>query len=146
MTLSKVLYISWFFLKENIAYWISKSNILFYRTPCNASLAITKAIKGYSCEKWYPDLGMQYLYQKRWPGRLWFVCKVWTTGQPSYSYSLLSSTTSCCQHNHSFNTVSYRFEYFKNSFKLFLMSLMIGTNWVLTFAIPLRTVYFLIHY
>ena len=136
-----MLYIWWFLLKENVAYWPSMLNILFYRTPCSAELAITGAIKGPSCEKWYPELGMEYLYQKRWLRRLCFVYKVFWTGQPSYSYSLLSSTTSSRRHIHSFNTVSFRSEYFKNSFKLFLISLMIGTNWILTFAIPLRTVY-----
>ena len=36
----------------------------------NAALAITEAIKGSSHEKLHQELGLEYLYQRRWVKRL----------------------------------------------------------------------------
>ena len=46
----------------------------------NAALAITGAIKGSSCEKLYQELGLEYLYQRRWARRLCLLYKVFSTG------------------------------------------------------------------
>ena len=82
----------------------------------NAVLAITGAIKRSSREKLYQELGLEYLYQRRWARRLCLLYKVFSTGQPSYIYNLLPSMSSSRQHVNSFNTVSCKSEYFKNSF------------------------------
>ena len=82
----------------------------------NAALAITGAIKGSSREKLYQESGLEYLYQRRWARRLCLLYKVFSTGQPSYIYDLLPPMRSSCRHVNSFNTVSCRSEYFKNSF------------------------------
>ena len=42
----------------------------------NAVLAITGAIKGSSCEKLYQELGMEYIYQRRWARKFCLLCKV----------------------------------------------------------------------
>ena len=82
----------------------------------NAALAITGAIKGSSREKLYQELGLGYLYQRRWARRLCLLYKVFSTGQPSYIYDLLPPMRSSRRHVNSFNTVSCKSEYFKNSF------------------------------
>ena len=82
----------------------------------NAALAITGAIKSSSREKLYQELGLEYLYQRRWARRLWLLYKVFSIGQPSYIYDLLPPMRSSRRHVNSFNTVSCKSEYFKNSF------------------------------
>ena len=42
----------------------------------NATLAITRAIKGSSREKLYQELGLEYLYRRRWTRRLCLLYKV----------------------------------------------------------------------
>ena len=92
----------------------------------NAALAITGAIKGSSREKLYQELGLKYLYRSRWARRLCILYKVLSTGQSSYIYDLLPSLRSFCRHVNSFNFVSCKSEYFKNS--SFLMSFTNGIN------------------
>ena len=82
----------------------------------NTALAITGAIKGPSREKLYLELGLEYLYQRRWAGRLCLLYKVFSTGQPSYIYDLLPSMRRSHRLVNLFNTVSCKSEYFKNSF------------------------------
>ena len=82
----------------------------------NAALAITGAIKGSSREKLYQELGLEYLYQRRWARKLYLLYKVFSTGQPSYIYDLLPPMRSSSRHVNSFNTGSCKSEYFKNSF------------------------------
>ena len=82
----------------------------------NAVLAITGAIKGSSREKLYQELGLEYLCRKRWARRLCLLYKVVTTGHPCYIYDLLPLFRSSCRHVNSFNLVSFKSEYFKNSF------------------------------
>ena len=82
----------------------------------NATLAITGAIKSSSREKLYQELGLEYLYQRRWARRLCLLYKVFSTGQPSYIYDLLPPMRRSCRHVNSFDTVSFKSEYFKNSF------------------------------
>ena len=92
----------------------------------NAVLAITGTIKSSSREKLYQELGLEYLYQRIWAGRLCLLYKVFSTGQPSYIYYLLPPMRSSRLHVNSFNKVSCKSEYFKNL--SFLMSLMNGIN------------------
>ena len=49
----------------------------------NAALAITGAIKGSSREKLYQEIGLEYLYRRRWARRLCLLYKVLSTGQSS---------------------------------------------------------------
>ena len=83
---------------------------------CNAAIAITGAIIGSSREKLYQELGLEYLYRRRWARRLCLLYKVFSTGQPSYIYDLLPPLRSSRQHVNSFNIVTCKSEYFKNSF------------------------------
>ena len=80
------------------------------------ALAITGAIKGSSREKLYQELGLEYLYRRRWARRLCLLYKVLSTGQPSYIYDLLPQLRSFRRHVNSFNLFSCKSEYFKNSF------------------------------
>ena len=82
----------------------------------NAALAVTGAIKSSSREKLYQKLGFKYLYQRRWARRLCLLYKVFSAGQPSYIFDLLPPMRSSRRHVKSFNTVSCKSEYFKNSF------------------------------
>ena len=82
----------------------------------NAALGITGAIKYSSREKLYQELGLEYPYQRRWARRLCLLSKVFSNGQPFYIYDLLPPMRSSRGHVNSFNTVSCKFEYFKNSF------------------------------
>ena len=82
----------------------------------NAALAITGAIKGSSREKLYQELGLEYLYRRRWARRFCLLYKVFSTGQPSYIYDLLPPLRSSRRHVNSFNLVTCKSEYFKNSF------------------------------
>ena len=81
----------------------------------NVALAITGAIKGSSREKLYQELGMEYLYRRRWARRLCLLYKIFQTGQPSYIYDLLPPLRSSRRHVNSFNLVTCKSEYFKNS-------------------------------
>ena len=82
----------------------------------NAALAITGTIKGSSREKLYQALGLEYLYRRRWARRLCLLYKFFSIGQPSYIYDLLPSMRSSRRLVNSFNTVSCKSGYFKNSF------------------------------
>ena len=84
----------------------------------NAALAIAGAIKGSSREKLYQELGLEYLYRRRWARRFYLLYKVFSTGQPSDIYDLLPPMRSSRRHVNSFNTVSCKSEYFKNYFIL----------------------------
>ena len=82
----------------------------------SAALAITGAIKGSSREKLFQELGLEYLYRRRWARRLCLPYNVFSTGQPSYIYDLLPPLRSCHRHVNSFNLVYCKSAYFKNSF------------------------------
>ena len=77
---------------------------VIYNQPSNASypkkieslqyhtaLAVTGAIKGSSRKKLYQDLGLEYLYRRRWARRLPLPYKKFSTGQSSDIYDLLQS-------------------------------------------------------
>ena len=64
----------------------------------------------------YQGLGLKYLYRRKWARKLWLLYKVFSTGQSSYIYDLLQPLRSSRRHVNSFNLVSCKSEYFKNSF------------------------------
>ena len=72
------------------------------------------AVKGSSCENFYHELGLEYLYQIRWARSLYLLHIAFSTGRPSYISDLPPS--SYWWHVNSFNTVYNKSEYFKNSF------------------------------
>ena len=74
-------------------------------------------MKKSSREKLYWELGLEYLYQRRWARRLCLLYKAFSTGQPSYIYDLLPPMRSSRRHVNSFNTVSCKSEYFKTILK-----------------------------
>ena len=82
----------------------------------NAALAITGAIKRSSREKLYQELGLDYLYSRRWARRLCLLYKVFSSGQPSYIYDFLRPLRTSRRHVNSCDLVSYKSEYFKNFF------------------------------
>ena len=82
----------------------------------NLALAITGTVQVSSHEKLHQKLGLEYLYRRRWAGRLCLLYKVFSTGHPSNVYDLLQSMRSFRRHVNSFNMVSCKSEYFKNSF------------------------------
>ena len=61
-------------------------------------------------------MGLEYLYRRRWARRFCLLYKVFSTGQPSYIYDLLPPLRSSRRHVNSFNLVTCKSEYFKNSF------------------------------
>ena len=92
---------------------------VIYNQPSNASysikieslqdhkaLAITGAIKGSSCQKLYQDLGLEYLYRRRWARRLPLPYKKFSTGQSNYIYDLLQSMKTSRRHVNFFNSFS----------------------------------------
>ena len=91
---------------------------MIYDQPSNASFSkkIESVQYNASLEKLYPELGLENLYQRRWARRFCLLYKVFSTGQPSYIYDLLPPMRSYRRHVNSFNTVSCKSEYFKNSF------------------------------
>ena len=82
----------------------------------NAALAITGAIKGTSREKLYQELGLEYLQQRRWMRRLCSFYKVVSIKLPAYIYEIIPSVRQSQRHPNTFNSISCRTEYFKNSF------------------------------
>ena len=87
--------------------WISSINV---------AVAMTVTITSSSHERLYQRLGLEYLYRRRWARRLCLLCKFFSTGHPSYIYDLLPPMRSFRPHLNSFNMVSCKSEYFKNSF------------------------------
>ena len=55
----------------------------------NAALTITGAIKGSCHDKFYQELGLEYLQQRLWMRRLCLLYKFLSTGQPSHICNLL---------------------------------------------------------
>ena len=84
----------------------------------NAALAITGAIKGTSREKLYQELGLEYLQQRRWMRRLCLFYKVVSTKLPAYNYDIIPPVRQSQRHPNTFDSISCRNEYFKNSFFL----------------------------
>ena len=61
--------------------WFSKK---IESVQYNVALATRKAIKGSSHKKLYLELGLDYLYWKRWARRLCLLYEIFSTGQQSY--------------------------------------------------------------
>ena len=54
----------------------------------NAASAVTGAIRGTSKEKLHQELGFQFLKDRRWLRRLYYLYKIVSTKQPAYFYDL----------------------------------------------------------
>ena len=84
----------------------------------NPALAITGAINGTSRKKLYQELGLEYLQQRRWMRRLCLFYKVVSTKLPAYNYDIIPPVRQSQRHPNTFDSISCRNEYFKNSFFL----------------------------
>ena len=82
----------------------------------NAALAITGEIKGTSREKLYQELGLEYLQQRRWMRRLCSFYKVVSIKLPAYIYDIIPPVRQSQRHPNTFNSISCKTEFFKNSF------------------------------
>ena len=82
----------------------------------NAALAIMRAVKGTSREKLYQELGLEYLHQRRWMRRFCLFYKVVSTKLPAFIYDTIPPVSQSQRHPNTFNSISCRTEYFKNSF------------------------------
>ena len=82
----------------------------------NAALAIMRAVKGTSREKLYQELGLEYLHQRRWMRRFCLFYKVVSTKLPAFIYDTIPPVSQLQRHPNTFNSISCRTEYFKNSF------------------------------
>ena len=84
--------------------------------PYNAALAIMRAVKGTSREKLYQELGLEYLHQRRWMTRFCLLYKVVSTKLTAFIYDTIPPVSQPQRHPNTFNSISCRIEYFKNSF------------------------------
>ena len=82
----------------------------------NAALAITGAIKGTSWKKWYQELRLEYLQQRRWMRCLCLFYKFVSTKLPAYIFDFIPPARQSQRRPNTFNLFSCRTEYFKNSF------------------------------
>ena len=82
----------------------------------NAALAIMRAVKGTSREKLYQELGLEYLHQRRWMRRFCLFYKVVSTKLTAFIYDTILPVSQSQRHPNTFNSISCRTEYFKNSF------------------------------
>ena len=82
----------------------------------NAALAIMRAVKGTSREKLYQELGLEYLHQRRWMRRFCLFYKVVSTKLTAFIYDTIPPVSQSQRHPNTFNSISCRTEYFKNSF------------------------------
>ena len=90
----------------------SKLKILQY----NAALAITEAIKGTSRKKWYQELWLEYLQQRRWMRPLCLFYKDVSTKEQECFYDFTPPVAQSQRYPKTINSFSCRTEYFKNSF------------------------------
>ena len=81
-----------------------------------AALSIMGAIKGTSRKKLYQELGSEYLQQKSWMRHLCLFHKIVSTKLPAYIYDIIPPVSQSQRHPNTFNSISSRTEYFKNSF------------------------------
>ena len=81
----------------------------------NVAFAKTRAVRGSSHEKFYQELMLEHLNQKRWMRRLCLLYKFHSTEQPACIHDLLPPMRKSSGHPNTFN-ISFRREYFKNSF------------------------------
>ena len=82
----------------------------------NAALAIMRAVKRTSREKLYQELGLEYLHQRRWMRRFCLFYKVVSTKLTAFIYDTIPPVSQSQRHPNTFNSISCRTEYFKNSF------------------------------
>ena len=82
----------------------------------NASLAITRAIRGTSQEKLYQELGLESLRSRRWLRRLCYFYKLVKTQKPLYLFNLIPPKLNSLCHPNTYSVTRCRNDYFKNSF------------------------------
>ena len=84
--------------------------------PCNASLAMTGAIRGTSREKLYEELGLESLRSRRWLRHMCYFYKLIKTQKPLYLFNLISPKLNSLHHPNTYSVMRCRNDCFKNSF------------------------------
>ena len=69
----------------------------------NAALAVTRAVKGSSCDKLYRELRLEDLQQRRWIRQLCLCYKSFSTEQPKRINNLLPQMKISHRHPNTFN-------------------------------------------
>ena len=82
----------------------------------NAALATGGAIKGFSRDKLYQELELEYLQQRRWMMQLCLLYKFLSTGLLSHIHNLLLQMRNSHRQPSTFHVFPCRTKYFKNSF------------------------------
>ena len=84
----------------------------------NATLAITRTIRGSSTENIYEELGLESLKSRRWYRKMSFLYKVLKSESPSNLFSTIPNSKRQHQIRNSGNIPTFfaKHDYFKNSF------------------------------
>ena len=90
--------------------------------PYKATLAITGAIQGSSCEKIYQELGLESFKSRRWYRRLSCMFKILKEKTPNYLKKIIPISQSVRTSTNRVPTFHCRTDYFKNSFFLSILS------------------------
>ena len=83
---------------------------------CNASLAMTGAIRGTSREKLYQELGLESLRSRRWLRRMCYFYKLIKTQKPLYLFNLISPKLNSLHHPNTYSVMRCRNDCFKKFF------------------------------
>ena len=119
------LLIMWMWLWPTFQCILFQKNLI---SSDNAALALKEAMKSSSCEKLYQELGLEYFYQRRWARRL---CLLYTFSHPIFIiyyhwWKVVVEMLICLIQFHADLNISRSLA--------FLMSLVNGISWILTFT------------
>ena len=92
----------------------------------NAALAITGAVRGFSWEKLYQELGLETLQQRRWYRKLCSFYKIRKSQSPKYLYSInpIRNMLNRTRQSNKIPATNVKHDFFKNTFFSF------NNNWV----------------
>ena len=85
----------------------------------NAALAIASAIRGSSKEKFYQELGLESLKQRRWFRKLCYFFKITKNQSPKYFFDKIPTTRTACRTRNNIGNIprfNIKHNFFKNSF------------------------------
>ena len=88
----------------------------------NAALAITNTIKGSSKRKLHLELGFEFLKNRQWMKKLYYLYKIKSSKQPSYLYDMLPPLQRSQGNQGFFEPLFCRTKIFKNSFLLYTIN------------------------
>ena len=84
----------------------------------NAALAITGAVRGFSWEKLYQELGLETLQQRRWYRKLCSFYKIRKSQSPKYLYSInpIRNMLNRTRQSNKTPAINVKHDFFKNTF------------------------------